>query len=537
MVRGRNDFAGTGQLLRLFLRRDRFIAPLWILLLSVPLSTVYVGSIEKIYPAAADRAQFAASIMSSPAQLAMYGPVYNTSLGAVGIWKAGMFYTIIGVAVILTVIRHTRAEEETGRAELVDSTAIGRYANLTAALMLGFGASLATGLIGTAGLLTTSVPPAGSLAFGLALTGAGLVFTAVAAVSAQLSPSARVARGIAFAVLGATYALRAIGDASSGATDGMSLSWLSPQGWSLQVRPYAGDRWWVLVLHLVTTTALTTVAFALLRRRDLGAGLIAERPGAAAAGPTLGGTMGLPWRLQRGTLAAWTVGLGIYGLLIGSVVHGIADEIGGSSTISDLVTRIGGTQSLENSFVRLGYLMLAVAASAYAISAALRLHSEESMQHGETILAAAVARNRWAASHIAFAVLGPVLMMVTAGLVGGVAYGLAAHDLAGKITDVLGAALVGLPAIWLLPAITVALFGLAPRWTPLAWGVLTAFVALFLLGSISGFPHWMLDLVPFAHTPPIPGGAFSAAPLAWLVALDAVVFALGLTAFRQRDLR
>ena len=74
--------------------------------------------------------------MASPAQRALYGNVYGDSLGATGIWKAGMFHVLIAVAVILTVIRHTRADEETGRAELIDSTAVGRYASLTAALLL-----------------------------------------------------------------------------------------------------------------------------------------------------------------------------------------------------------------------------------------------------------------------------------------------------------------------------------------------------------------------------------------------------------------
>ena len=100
----------------------------------MPLATVYVGSIDAVYPTAADRAGLVATIMASPAQRAMYGNVYNDSLGAVGVWKAGMFHVLIAVAVILTVIRHTRADEETGRAELLDSTAVGRYAGLTAAL-------------------------------------------------------------------------------------------------------------------------------------------------------------------------------------------------------------------------------------------------------------------------------------------------------------------------------------------------------------------------------------------------------------------
>src|SRR6201998_2340785 len=197
------NFSGTLGMLRLYLRRDRIALPLWVLLLSVPLASVYVGSVLKVYPTETARAGFAASIMASPAQRALYGQVYNNSMGAVGIWKAGMFHLLIAVAVILTVIRHTRADEEAGRTELVNSTAVGRDASLTAALMLSFGASIATGGIGAVGLLTTEIPPAGSLAFGAALAGSGLVFTAVAALAAQLSPSARVARGFAFAVLGA----------------------------------------------------------------------------------------------------------------------------------------------------------------------------------------------------------------------------------------------------------------------------------------------------------------------------------------------
>lgn len=527
-----SNFTGTFALLRLVLRRDRIVLPLWVLLLSLPLASVYVGSIESVYPSEADRASFVATIMSSPAQRAMYGAIYNDSLGAVGIWKAGMFHTLIAVAVILTLIRHTRAEEESGRTELLDSTSVGRYAGLTAALTVAFGASIATGLIGTAGLLTTDVPHAGSLAFGLALAGSGIVFTAVAAVAAQLSTSARTARGIAFAALGAAFALRAVGDAGSGA-----LSWLSPLGWSLQVRPYAGDRWWVLLLHLTATVALTAVAYALLRRRDVGAGLIAERPGPPTASPALSGPFGLSWRLQRGALVASTVGICLYALLIGSVVHGIGDEIGGSDAIRDIVNRIGGSQALEDSFVTIAFTMLAVGAAALAISSALRLHGEEVAQRGEAVLSGAVGKTRWAASHLVLAIAGPAVAMLAAGLVAGLAYGAASGDVGGTLPGVLAAAVVQLPAIWMLAAVTVALFGLAPRFTPVAWGVLVAFVALYLLGSISGVPQWVLDLEPFTHTPKLPGAPFEFAPVAWLLLIDVALIAAGLVGLRRRDLR
>ncbi|MDP7733321.1 ABC transporter permease [Mycobacterium paragordonae] len=525
-----SPFTGTLGLLRLYLRRDRVALPLWVLLLSVPLASVYIGSIEKIYATDAERAGFAATIMASPAQRALYGQIYNSSLGAVGIWKAGMFHLLIAVAVILTVIRHTRADEETGRAELIDSTAVGRYASLTAALLLSFGASVAVGLIGAAGLLTTDVPPGGSLAFCAALAGSGLVFTAVAAVAAQLSPSARVARGFAFAVLGVAFTLRAVGDAGSGA-----LSWLSPLGWSLQVRPYAGDRWWVLLLHLATTVVLTVVGYRLLAGRDVGAGLFAERTGRATASASLGGVFGLAWRLDRGALVVWTVGLALYGLLIGSVTYGIGDELGGAAG-RDVLARLGGTSALEQGFITVGFGMLGMIAAAFAVSLSLRLHQEESSQRAETLLAGSVSRTRLLASHLLMAVGGSTFAILLSGVAGGLAYGMAAGDVTGKLPSVVGTAAVQLPAVWLLSAVTVVLFGLTPRFAPVAWGVLVGFVALYLLGSLSGSPQWLLDLEPFAHTPRV-GEDFTAVPLLWLLAVDFALIALGVMAFRRRDLR
>lgn len=524
-------FTGTLALLRLNLRRDRIVAPLWILLLSVPLSTVYVGGVDAVYPTAADRANFAATIMASPAQRALYGNVYNDSLGAVGIWKAGMFHLLIAVAVILTVIRHTRADEETGRTELVDSTAVGRYAGLTAALLLTSGATILTGLIGTAGLLTLDIPAAGSVAFGLALVGSGLVFTAFAAVAAQLSPSARFARGTAFGVLAAAFTLRAAGDAGAGA-----LSWLSPLGWSLQVRPFAGERFWVLVLHLATTAVLTVAAYRLLARRDVGAGLVAERLGRSTAAPKLRGPVSLAWRLDRGSLMLWTVGLCLYGLLIGSIVHGIGGEIGNSPTARAIVARLGGTDAMEQAFIAVAFSMLGMVAAAFATSLALRLHQEESGQRAEPLLAGAVSRTRWLASHLGIAVGGSATAILVAGVVTGLTYGITVGDVGGKLPMVLATAAVQLPVVWLLAAVTVALFGLVPRFTPAAWGVLVGFIALYLLGSLSGAPQWLLDLGPFAHTPRI-GADFTPAPLLWLLVVDVALIALGVSSFRRRDVR
>ncbi len=529
---GTSSFTGTLGLLRLYLRTDRIVLPLWVLLLSLPLSTVYIGSIEAVYPTAAGRAGFVASIMASPAQRAIYGNIYNDSLGAAGIWKAGMFHVLIAVAVILTLIRHTRADEEAGRTELIDSTAVGRNASLTAALLLTGGASALTGLIGFLGLLKTDVPVLGSLAFSCALTASGLVFTAIAAVAAQLSASARVARGIAFGVLGAAFTLRAVGDAS-----GSELSWASPLGWSLLVRPYAGDRFGVLALHLTLTVALVVLAYLLQGARDVGAGMFAEWRGRPRATGMLSGPMGLAWRLTRGTVLVWTVGLGLYGLLVGSVVHGIGDELGGSGSARDIITRLGGTGALEQAFIAIAFSMLGMVAAAFAVSLALRPHQEETGQRAETLLAGAVSRIRWLAGYLVIALAGTTVAMLTSGLLAGLTYGAAAGDVGGKLPQVLGSAAVQLPAVWLLVAVTTLLFGAVPRFAPAAWGVLVGFIAVYLLGSLANSPHWVLDLDPFSHVPRVGSGSFTATPLLWLLVLDAILIIVGALAFRRRDLR
>ncbi|MEE2035049.1 ABC transporter permease [Rhodococcus chondri] len=526
------DFAGTRQLLRLCLRRDRIVLPLWVLILGVLMPMTYAGSIEAVYPTTADLAKFAAATAASPAQIAMYGPIFNASLGAVAIWKAGALHTVIAVAVILTVVRHTRAEEEAGRAELIASTSIGRYAGLTAALALTAGASVVTGASFGLVLYLYNLPPAGSVGFGSALAASGLVYTGVAAVAAQLTTSARPARGIALGTVGVFFALRAVGDAGSG-----PLSWLSPQGWSLQLRPFADERWWVLLLHVAATAATIATAYMLLRRRDLGGGLIAERPGEKTAGPTLAGPVGLAWRMHRGTLLAWSIALLLYGLLFGSAAHGLGNQLGDSQTIGNVLARLGGTTTIEDAFVALALTMLGIAASAYAISATLRLHYEETAHRAEPVIAGQVGRIRWASSHLLFAALGPAVALVIAGLAVAVTYGAAVGDVAGTLPATVGGALVQLPAIWICVGVTMALFGWLPRITPAAWAIYVAFLLIFTVGSLADLPPWVLDLEPFGHLPKLPGAAFTPAPVMWETLIAVALIVAGALGFRRRDLR
>ncbi|MFI9403009.1 ABC transporter permease [Nocardia sp. NPDC052316] len=530
-VRGSADYAGTGQLLRLFLRRDRIVLPLWVIAFGL-LPAFYVASTKSVYGTQADLDNYAKTITDSPALVAMYGPVFSTDIGSMALWKAGPYFAMIAIATILTVIRHTRVEEETGRAELVGATSIGRFAGLTAVLLMTAFGCVVVAILSTAMLYSNDLPLTGSAAFSVTLACSGLAWAGVAAVAAQVSTGARIARGLALGALAAAFALRAIGDAGNGV-----LSWFSPVGWCIQLRAFAQERWWVLIPLLVLAALTTAAAYVLLSRRDTGSGLLAERPGPPAAAPALAGPTGLAWRLQRGSLLAWTIGFLLYGLLMGGAVRSVGNMVDDNSTVQDLVTRMGGSDMLQNSFITLALTLLAAGAAAYSVSAVLRLHDEESSQRAESTLAGAVSRERYALSHIGFALLGPALLLLVAALAIGVVYGATDGDMAGKLTDAMGAAAVQVPAVWVFTGIAVAIYGIAPRFTPIAWGVLSVLIVIFFIGSLDGLPQWLVDLVPFVHPPKLPGAQFQAAPVLWLLGIAAALLAVGIVAFRRRDLR
>jgi ABC-2 type transport system permease protein len=101
---------------------------------------------------------------------------------------------------------------------------------------------------------------------------------------------------------------------------------------------------------------------------------------------------------------------------------------------------------------------------------------------------------------------------------------------------VLGGAVVQLPAVWVLAAIAVALFGLVPRYAPMTWGALAVCLGFPLVGAAMQLSQWLLDISPFTHIPKAPGAAVSATPLVWLVGIAVALAAARLIGLQQRDI-
>ncbi len=528
--------AGAGALARLAVRRDRIMLPAWIYVMTALMAgTGY--SFTSLYKTLASRQQVAAGTAHNPAVLALTGPLFGNSVGALTAWKYGAFAAVAAALMsIFTVVRHTRADEEAGRLELVGSTAVGRHAALAAGVLVAAAACGVLAVLMAAGLIAVGLPAGGSIALGLAIASCGLVFAAVAAVTAQLSGTARGARGMAIAVLGGVFVLQSAG-AAVGQAGPQWLSWLSPVGWALQVRAFAGNRWLVLALPLAAAAALAVAAAALAARRDLGAGLVPPRPGPALAARSLRSPLALAWRLQRGALAGWVAGVLVAGAVNGAAAKGIGSLLGSGTQVRDVLARLGGQAGITSAYLAAVMGIFGLAAAAYAVSAVLRLRSEESAARAELLLVASVSRARWAASHLIVAAAGTAAVLAAAGVGAGLGYGLRGGDARTQLPRLLGAALAQLPAALLLAGVAVALFGLLPRsCVPGSWAALALAAVLVELGPAFRLAGWVQDISPFSHVPKLPGGAVTAAPLLWLTLCAVVLAMAGLTALRSRDI-
>ncbi|MFC1407912.1 ABC transporter permease [Streptacidiphilus sp. N1-12] len=509
---------GTATLLRLALRRDRVMLPVW-LYASVGSLAATAVSFRRLYPTPASQQEFAATVNATDSLRAVYGSVHSGSIGGLTAWRMG---TLGGVVValmsFLLVIRHSRAEEEAGRLELLGAGATGRTAPPAAAVSTALLGNTLVGLLMPLVLISLGEPAAGSFAFGLAVACCGLVFTGTAAVAAQVFETGRAANGTCGALLGLAFLLRAA-DPS-----------LSPLGWIEEVHAYGGDRWWTLAPPLAAATAQLALASALVARRDLGAGLLPQRPGPARAADRLRSPAALAWRLQRGTLLGWSLGFLTAGTVFGGLAGGVRSLVGGSTQMLQVMQRLGGRPGVTDSYLATMAGLLGMAAAVYAVQAVLRLRSEEAEGRAEPLLATPVSRLRWAAGHLLHPSLGSLALLLAGGL--GLSAGAALSGVP-RTAHLLGGTLAQAPAAWLAAAVALALIGLAPTRTPLAWGLLGAALLISFVGPALNAGQWLLDLSPFTHVP-----AFSvrAEPLLWLTALTAALTLTGLTALQRRDL-
>lgn len=520
---------GAPIFLRVFLRRDRWHYLWWTLGVALLYYSQAV-SVKGLYTTQAEFDRAAASMESNTAFIAMAGPAraLNTIGGQV-MWQASAFgAVVVGLMSMFLVGRHTRAEEESGRDEVLRASAVSRHASLTAALVNALLANVVVGAVVAISLASFPLDTADSIAVGLGLTLCGWAFTGTAMVAAQLTSSSRSMYGVAGTAIAVAYALRAIGDVGNGA-----LSWLSPIGWYQAMHPYSGLRWWPALLVVALAASATGTAYVLFGRRDFGSGLWASRQGPDRATPGMTTALGFAWRLQRGSVLGWTVGIALLGLAYGSIGDDV-DTLVGDSTASQDVFVQGGS-SLVDGFYAVALVTIALVGAGFTVSSALRPRSEEENGRVEALLATGLPRGRWLVGHVVTTVAGTVLVVLGGGFGLGLGFALVTGD-DGRIVPFLLEALTYAAPSLVLAGFARLLYGVRPAWAFLAWAGLGMGVVMVFFGPLLHMPGWVLGISPYHHLALVPAEPFRWLPFLVLLVIAAVLSTLGRMAFVRRDL-
>jgi ABC-2 type transport system permease protein len=521
---------GVGVLLRAHLRRDRWMLLWWTIGVTV-LYYAQAVSVEGLY---ADQAEFdraAAAMEGNAAFVAMAGPAraLNTVGGQVA-WQSTAFGAIaVGLMSMVLVGRHTRAEEDSGRDELLRAAPVDRRSTTVAALLVALLANVVVAVAMSLSLVSWPLAVADSVALGVGLALCGWAFTGVALVAVQLTSSTRAAYGLTGGIIVLAYVLRAVGDVSNPA-----LTWLSPIGWYQQMYAFSGLRWWPALLLVLGAVAAIAAAEAVFVRRDYGAGVLPSRPGPARAEGGLGTSLGLAWRLQRGQVIGWALGMAFIGLLYGTMGSDVDDFIGDSEVSREMLSL--GSADLVDGFYATASLMLALMACGFSISSALRPRGEEDDGRVEPLLATALTRTAWLAGHAAVTVVGVLVAMASAALGLAAGYLLVTGD-AGRALELLVATLPWAAPVLVLAALARLLHGLSPRLAPLAWLALVFAFVVMLFGELFEMPQWLQDVSPFEHPAAVPLEPFSWTPVLALVGVAALLGLAGQVAFSRRDVR
>jgi ABC-2 type transport system permease protein len=414
----------------------------------------------------------------------------ETDLGAM-MANELMLTLIIAASImsILTVIRHTRAEEESGAAELVLSSVVGRYARTFAALVLIGGVNALLAVTMTLAMSATGFGIVDTAAMCLGVTGVSMLFGAVAAVTAQLWRQARTATGAAMGVLAVAVLVRGVGDVIN--NSGSALSWFSPIAWAQQMRAFVDLRWWPFAMLVALTIVLMLAAAVLEVRRQYDDGNLPSR-GEHPNAHEITSVFGLHLTLQRGQTIGWGVGLFIGGLAFGSMTKSLLD----AAKDNELIQRVIAMQGTDSVYMTMTQF-LAAAATAYVVGAVLRVYSDEQNGLGEAVLAGAVSRWKWLLTAVASALLGSAVLMFLAGLGNGLGAGLTL----GEPMTILRLTLAGLvyvPAMAVLAGVAALAVALKHAW--IGWLAVIFVVASLYLGALLRLPKWLVDLSPVGQT-------------------------------------
>jgi polyether ionophore transport system permease protein len=484
-------------------------------------------------PTLADRMEFARNFGDNKAVRLLYGEPHDllTVGGYVGWRIPGLLAVFAAVWGLLGAVRALRAEEDSGRAEILLAGPVSRRTNFAAAVLAILAGTAVLWLALFVALVVGKLAVDGSAFLALAAVSAVPVFAGVGAVTSQLAPSKRVATGLATGVLAVTFAIRVVADTGSGTA---WLRWATPLGWIEEMRPFADPRPWVLILPALLSVALFAVAAAIMVRRDVGTGLLRSHDTVPPRLGLLGSPTALALRDERGGLLAWLVGAGAFAALFGVISDSVASGL--TENVREELERFGaGSVTSAEGFIGFGFEFFILAVCLFMCAQVSAARHEEAEQRLETLLALPVSRRGWLVGRLALAVAGAAVIGLVAGVLSWA--GAASQGADVSLANLIGAGANTLPPALLFLGLGALAFALVPRAaTGIAYGLVgTAFI-WELFGSLVEAPDWVRSLSPFHNVGLVPSEPFEAVAAVVMLALAAVACVAAVVVFGRRDL-
>jgi ABC-2 type transport system permease protein len=128
-------------------------------------------------------------------------------------------------------------------------------------------------------------------------------------------------------------------------------------------------------------------------------------------------------------------------------------------------------------------------------------------------------------------------LMITLAAIGLWAVGNSVMDEGIAFGTLYSAAMVYLPAMWIMIGIAVLFIGFAPKLSGLTWLYLTYSILVVYLGGMLQFPEWMGKLTPFGHIPKLPVEDLNSMKVSILTIIAIVLLAVGFIGYNKRDIR
>ena len=473
-------------------------------------------------------------LVQNPAVAALYGRVDNLNNGGVFVvWKMGAFLLMaIALWEALSATRLTRAHEDDGSWDMM---VIGRRERgsvlRTTSLVLGemglvvAGASWLVAWVGRQS-------PVGAMYFALGVLAAAWSGAAIGLLAAQVAAPRRAASQAALVIVVGAFFVRVIADANS------SSEWLRDAtffGWIEKVGAFQTPDAWALIPALAAPLVATCAVWWLQGRRDAGGALWIHADSASPRPFLLGSTWSFAWRERSSVWRWWTLGLGVFGGILGYLTNALVSLSRTDPAYVALLDRWGlGAMVSGVGFVALGAAVMSVAFSFLVASWIVSVASDEVKGRLDVALATGPRRVVWLLSAVATALFAVILadVVTTLTMWSGVRLG-GTHLPLSVVAQALASSLGLVP---FMVGGALCLVGYAPR---VAFAISAIFIlvqyVVQALGPILHWPALLLESDPFHYLRDVPVQAFDVGGVVGLSLVGVGLGAFGLRRYARRD--